>query len=120
MRASRSATALLVATLLGVAPLGCFVGDELNKSTEIADHAVAARKRQADLAAGKDVEKPQEVAKAPAGDGKPAPPKGAAWWKTAVTLGSEESTADIVSCKLSRGVEFMERDDCLSRGGVPE
>lgn len=106
----------LVAAALGAAPsLGCFVGDELDKSA-----ALAGGKAKAVAAEG-GAAKPGEakqVAKAPGAQ--PERPTGAAWWKTAVTLGSEESEADIVGCKLGGRLEFMQRDDCLTRGGAPE
>ncbi len=39
------------------------------------------------------------------------------WWATAKSLGSEESTADIVGCKVGNSTHFMGREDCLARGG---
>jgi hypothetical protein len=103
---------LLAAALAGAASPGCFVGDELNKSAEL-----AAGKARAVGDEGKPAEAKQ-VAKA--GGDPPERPTGDAWWKTAVTLGSEESDAGIVGCKLGGRVEFMQRDDCLTRGGAPE
>ena len=41
------------------------------------------------------------------------------WWSSAKTLGSEESSVDIAKCELNGQLQFMARDDCLSRGGTP-
>jgi hypothetical protein len=117
MSAPRSVVCLFAA-VLAAAP-GCFVGDELNKSAALAEGGAKA----AEAAAGKPAGKPAAAATtASAADAKkPAAPSGPSWWETAVSLSSEENTAtDIVACKLGSKLEFMQKDDCLTRGGVPE
>jgi len=93
---------------------GCFVGSELDNARKLSEgptkpgDAAAAASKPA--AAGGT---PKQTAAA-----KPAAPSGASWWQTARSLGSEESTSDIVACKLESKTEFMTRDDCLARGGA--
>lgn len=107
MKLARIAAVLLVA----VAASGCFL-DEIDKS-------VAANTNKAVTAAGGKPEAGEAPKPAPK-PGAPAPTAGAklqSWWETATTLGSEESSADIVGCSLGGRLEYMERQDCLARGG---
>jgi hypothetical protein len=107
----RIAAVLLVA----VAASGCFL-DEIDKSVE------ANKFKAANVPAGAskpgEPPKPGATAAKPAAGAAGAPVK--SWWETAKTLGSEESTADIVGCSRGGRLEFMERDDCLARGGSPQ
>ena len=41
------------------------------------------------------------------------------WWKRTSSLAPAELESSIVSCRLSGGMQFMSRDDCLARGGTP-
>jgi hypothetical protein len=118
MRTPKSVARLLVAALVSTATVGCFVGEELDSSSALLGKGVKTAEKQ-EPGGAKPADGPK-VAKADGGEAPPARPTGAAWWKTATTLGSEESTADIVACKVSGRLEFMQRDDCLSRGGAPE
>ena len=93
---------------------GCFVGSELNNAKKLADGPTKPGDAAAAPAAASGAQK--QVASAT--PGKPAAPKGPSWWQTAHSLGSEESKSDIVPCKRASGVEFMEREDCLARGGA--
>jgi hypothetical protein len=42
------------------------------------------------------------------------------WWKNATSLAPKAVDASIVKCRLHGGTEFRSKDDCLSRGGVPQ
>jgi hypothetical protein len=112
--AQASARFLALALVAGLAS-GCFL-NEIDKSVE---SAKSASERKAEATA-----KGEAPAAKPAKGGGPKQtasadaPKGQSWWATATTLGSEESTADIVACQLSGKVDFMTRDDCLARGGA--
>lgn len=97
---------------------GCWVGDEIDKASAMSKGPPAAA---SDKTGG-------TAATAKGGAAKPAAPKAGdtaapsakSWWQTARTLGSEESEAGIARCDLSGRTEFMLRDDCLARGGVPK
>ncbi len=109
---------LLVASLLLGAATGCFVGDEIDKASALAKvpgaaAPAAAKPGSAEAAAAK----PAAGATAAA---KPATPAGKSWWATARSLTSEESDEGITRCELAGRAEFMLRDDCLARGGVPK
>lgn len=125
MRSFRTLARLVAATLMSIALSGCFVLDEMDKAKAIDMSAAAGN---APKPGAKPGEKPAAgAASAPAGKktasaaaAKEPAPQGKSWWETAKTLGSEESTAEIVGCKLGRGTEFMQKDDCLARGGVAE
>jgi len=41
------------------------------------------------------------------------------WWEKARTLGSKPVDEGIVRCELDGAVQFMDREDCLGRGGRP-
>lgn len=42
------------------------------------------------------------------------------WWQEATSLAPAEMDSGIARCQLDGSVQFMSRDDCLSRGGRPE
>jgi len=114
---------LFVAGLLGAAT-GCFVGDEIDKASALNNGYSPAVGKPA---AAPGVAKPGAAKPAAAKPGagataaaQPAAPSAKSWWQTARTLGSEESDEGITRCELSSRVEFMLRDDCLARGGVPK
>lgn len=108
---------LLVALLLSAAT-GCFVGDEIDKAGALANVPGAAAPATAKPgSAGAAAAKPAAGATAAA---KPAAPAGKNWWATAHSLTSEESGEGISRCELAGRAEFMLRDDCLARGGVPK
>jgi len=108
---------LLVALLLGAAT-GCFVGDEIDKASALANVPGAAAPAAAKPGSAKAAaETPAAGATAAA---KPAAPAGKNWWATARSLTSEESSEGITRCERAGRAEFMLRDDCLARGGVPK
>lgn len=119
MRATRSPSAryggMLGVLLVAIAAPGCFL-DEIDKSVEANQFKAA----HAATGATKPGEAPKTAATAakPAAGAAGAPSK--SWWETATTLGSEESSTDIVGCVLGGRVEYMERDDCLARGGATQ
>ena len=41
------------------------------------------------------------------------------WWKQARSLEPATKDTGIVSCRLREGTQFMSKDDCLIRGGIP-
>jgi hypothetical protein len=114
---------LFVAGLLGAAT-GCFVFDEIDKSSSLikgpaagGDKAAAAPGAEKGGAAKSAAAKPGA---SPTPAPNPAAPNAKGWWQTARTLGSEQSDEGITRCELSGRTEFMLRDDCLARGGVPK
>ena len=114
----RSVVCLLVASLLLGVASGCFVNDEMNKSSAlIKGPGAAAPGAAAPGSANAAVAKPSAGATAAA---KPASPAGKSWWETARSLTSEESDESIARCELAGRTEFMLRDDCLARGGAPK
>jgi hypothetical protein len=119
MRLVRASARLVATALVACAMSGCFI-NEIDKSVENAKSPgqKAAEAAAKGPAASGDAAAPKQTASA---DKKPAAPQGAAWWQSAKSLGSEESTTDIVACKTKSGkTDFMARDDCLARGGVTQ
>jgi hypothetical protein len=41
------------------------------------------------------------------------------WWKEATSLGPSGIDSSIVTCRIGQSTQFMSKDDCLTRGGVP-
>ncbi len=41
------------------------------------------------------------------------------WWANAKSLSSEGMKTDVVSCRLGDATQFMSRESCLARGGMP-
>ncbi|RIL00259.1 MAG: hypothetical protein DCC71_18950 [Proteobacteria bacterium] len=119
MRTRRSLWRLAIAALAAALLSGCFVFDEMDKAKAIDMGAAIGNKPPSKDGARPAAEK-KTASAAQAANAKPGAPSAKSWWETARTLTSEESSADIVGCRLSRGVEFMEKDDCLARGGSPE
>jgi hypothetical protein len=115
---ARSLVRLLIASLLLGAATGCFVGDEIDKAAALNTGSGAAAP-----AAAKPGSEKAAAAKPGAGAtaaAKPAAPGGKSWWETARSLTSEESDEAITRCEVAGRTEFMLRDDCLARGGVPK
>ncbi len=113
----------LLASLLCVAATGCFVGDEMNKAAALDNSYSAPGAKVAAKSAGAaepKAGKPKAGAPAANAAAKPAAPKGDAWWRTASSITSEEGDSSITSCDLGGRSEFMQRDDCLARGGKPQ
>lgn len=91
----RAVMTLMLGLALTLGTSGCWL-DEIDKSVE----ALSGPKK-----------KPKVEAK----ENAPATP--ASGWQSATSLGNELSDESIVSCKLGDSVQFMSRDDCLSKGG---
>jgi hypothetical protein len=90
---------------------GCFVFDEIDAGQKILDETSPAKPGAS----------PADGAAAP-GD-KAGPPAGDAWWATAKSLSGpvsdETGNNPAVTCKIGKSTRFMRKNDCLSRGGVP-
>ena len=117
----------VLASLLALAATGCFVADEMDKAAALDNSysapgakVVAKTAGAADPAAPAAAGKPKAGAPAKTADAKPAAPHGDAWWRTASSVTSEESDASIAKCAVGGKTEFMQRDDCLARGGKPQ
>jgi predicted cobalt transporter CbtA len=107
MRTKRIARSLFAA-LFALAATGCFVFDEIDNAGTFEKASPPGAKA---AAAPKPGAAPANAA------AKPAAPSGDAWWKTASSITSEEGDTSIARCAVSGRIEFMERDDCLARGG---
>lgn len=42
------------------------------------------------------------------------------WWGGATSLAPTCVDSSIVNCRLREGAKFMSKNDCMSRGGVPQ
>jgi hypothetical protein len=100
----RVASVLALVLLLVPAP-GCFVVEEIDSGMKVWKHH-SPKKKQAETP-------PEELAGAPSG----ARAKLEDWWQSARSLGSDELSADIVSCEIGGSTQFMREADCLSQGG---
>lgn len=112
---ARSLARLLIASLLLGAATGCFVADEIDKAAALDNGPGAGAPRAAKAGSPKAA-----AAKPGTGATAAANPAGKSWWETARSLTSEESDEAIARCELAGRSEFMLRDDCLARGGVPK
>ena len=107
---------LVLALLLPLgAGLGCFL-DEIDKAQKLPGASGGAQPGRAKAPA----EAATGAAASTADPKKPGPPSGPSWWQTARTLGSEPSAEGIVACEIGGRSEFMQREDCLVRGGQPK
>jgi len=99
--------ALLVSALAG-----CTVLDEVDK----------ANAQMAERSNNKNKAKVEATTTASAADAKASPllEDSKRWWKKATSLAPRAVDASIVKCHLPGGTEFRSKDDCLSRGGVPQ
>jgi hypothetical protein len=117
-------TRLALASSLAIATTGCFALEEMDKSAKLDNSYSAPGAKVVAKTAGAaeaGAEKPKGAAKPSANaEAKPAAPSGDAWWRTASSVTSEEGDSSIASCTIGGHTEFMQRDDCLSRGGQPE
>lgn len=114
----RHVTRLALAALVVITTGGCFVFEEVDSASNM----LGKDKSHQPPAKAADA-KPDGKGTAVAAAGNAAQgvvATGKAWWATATTLGSEESNPEIAGCKVGGHSEFMLRDDCLARGGVPE
>ena len=42
------------------------------------------------------------------------------WWGRATSMSPNQMSASIVNCRIGKNAQFMSKDDCLTRGGVPQ
>ena len=99
----KRASLALGLSLLAAGASGCFVFDEIDSGMKELERFDGA----ADEAPATPAAAPPEAA-----------PQ-ASWWEKARTLGSEPANERIVRCELDGTTQFMDRDDCLGRGGRP-
>jgi hypothetical protein len=121
---TRWITRLALTASLAIATTGCFALDEMDKSAKLdnsysAPGAKVVAKTAGAAEPGAAKAKPGAAPAANAA-AKPASPTGDAWWRTASSVTSEEGDSSITSCALGGRSEFMQRDDCLARGGTPQ
>lgn len=116
----RTVSQLALAALACLFLSGCFVFDEMDKAKAIDMSSAIGNKPPPKDGAKPAAAAEKKTASAAGASAKPAAPSGKSWWESAKSLTSEESMADIVGCRLGRGVEFMQKDDCLARGGTAE
>jgi len=110
----RTIAAALIASLC----LGCFITDELDKSMDLMEHP-----RFGDAPAKEEPAPAARTSKRslPKVDPSAAAAKAKSWWQEkARTLGSEEIDESLVRCELRGKSQFMRREECRSRGGVPK
>lgn len=114
-RSGALTAALVVALALALsATTGCMVMDELDSAA--AKMPVSKKKKDAAPGASGKTPSPAE---------RLAASKSALeehtkqWWKEAKTMTPGERPAGIVNCRLSDGMFFMSKDDCIIQGGLP-
>jgi hypothetical protein len=118
---SNGITQLAIASLLAIAVTGCFVFDEIDNAGKFEPPPGSKAVAKSAGAAEPGAEKSKAGATPAGAAAKPAAPSGDAWWRTASSVTSEESSdSSITSCALGGRTEFMQREDCLARGGKPE
>lgn len=104
---------LVLAVALGGAS-GCMVMDELDTAAAKMPSTDANKKKAAEAGAGGKAQTPAErlaAAKSAVQE------RSKQWWKEAKTMTPGEKPAGIVHCRLSDGVRFMSKDDCIVQGG---
>jgi hypothetical protein len=118
---SNGITQFAIASLLAIAATGCFL-NEIDNAQNPANFSAPGGKAVAKSAGAAEpgAEKPKAGATPAGAAAKPAAPSGDAWWRTASSVTSEEGDSSITSCALGGRSEFMQREDCLARGGKPE
>lgn len=95
---------------IGAALTGCMALDELDAANAKMSKKPAAA-APADKSAGGTGA--ALVAKA-----NPLLEKSKDWWDQATSLSPAETKTSVVQCRLPGSTQFMDRDDCLSRGGI--
>ena len=101
----------LLPSLLAIASLlmstGCFVVEEIDSGMKLMEkHGGQHGNRTAQ-------------AEAEAEEAKPSRGVDLEYWKSARTITSGERSKDVTSCNLRGQLQFMNRDDCIRRGGEP-
>jgi hypothetical protein len=115
-RTPRDRPKRLAAALALAFGLGCGVMDELDQGrADMEKRSPTFRKEQEEKEAAAAAGAGSHAgAASAAGAVKKA---AASWWKSAKSLSSEESEADIVRCLTRDGEQFMLRTECNARGG---
>ncbi|MBK7949681.1 MAG: hypothetical protein IPK00_13285 [Deltaproteobacteria bacterium] len=115
-RAGRFGATLLLALGLAFAlsaTTGCMVMDELD--TAAAKMPTTNKKDAKPAASAKTMTPAERLAAAKSAVNE----RSKQWWKEAKTMTPGEKPAGIVNCRLSDGVRFMSKDDCIVQGGRP-
>lgn len=112
--ATLGATLVLALVLALCATTGCMVMDELD--TAAAKMPTNGKKPEAKPASsGKTLSAAERLAAAKSAVNE----RSKQWWKEAKTMTPGEKPAGIVHCRLSDGIRFMSKDDCIVQGGRP-
>jgi uncharacterized protein YPO0396 len=116
--AGRLPATLLAFAALALAP-GCGVLDELDKGTaELEKHSASAQKEKAEKAAANAEAEQTGAATAASGAAAKARQAAATWWQNARSIGSDETSEDVVRCVVGGADQYMHKPDCLMRGGT--
>jgi hypothetical protein len=116
MNRRRLATGLALAALALLS--GCGVMDELDKGrAEMDKHSPSAQKAKAEQEAAAAEAARTGSANAAAGAAAKARQAAATWWQNARSLGSEQSSPDVVRCVVDGGEQYTDKQTCLMRGG---
>jgi hypothetical protein len=103
-------TSILLALLAPLVCGGCFVLDEIDKSSaEFERHSTGSASRSHDAGG---------PARESGAEERPARSAVSRWWEEARTLVPGEGDGDLVRCRLGRDERFMRSADCRSLGGV--
>jgi uncharacterized protein YPO0396 len=109
---------LLVAAGVALAT-GCGVLEELDKGrADLEKHSATAQKEKAEKAAANAEAERTGAATAASGAAAKARQAAATWWQNARSIGSEETSEDVVRCVIAGADQNMHKHDCLMRGGT--
>jgi hypothetical protein len=97
---------LIILALALLAPTGCSVLEEIDAAG--AKMGVGKKKEPVPEAASNAPTTQSELLE-----------QSKEWWGRATSLAPAEADSKIVSCRLREGTQFMSKDDCVIRGGVP-
>jgi len=105
---------LFISLLLGLfASTGCMVLDEVDaanaKMKSLSKKQDKADDGSAESMASKAVKTKNELLQ-----------QSKEWWNEATSLSPTAVDSSIVSCRVQGETQFMSKDDCLVRGGVPQ
>ena len=110
------AAALALAVALAT---GCGVLEELDKGrAEQEKYSPSARKAKEEKAAAATSQAGAKAAGGAADATAKARQAAATWWQNARSIGSEETSSDVVRCVIGGSEQYMHKHDCLMRGGT--
>ena len=113
-RLPAAALALVVALATG-----CGVLEELDKGrAEQEKYSPSARKAKEEKAAADASQASTKAAGGAADTAAKARQAASTWWQNARSIGSEESSSDVVRCVIGGAEQYMHKHDCLMRGGT--